>query len=81
MSAVQMEDNYTLEEAARHLRMHIRSVRNEINRGNLAAFRAGRRVLISASEIELYKQRNRIQPAEIEQDEDEDEGEKRKKVA
>lgn len=54
----------TRTEAAEYLRVSDRYLRLETSRGNIAAFKLGRRVLYSREDLDAYMQRNRVQPGD-----------------
>src|SRR5207302_470735 len=62
MSEVQPDGNrtVTLREAADFLRVCVRTVRREIERGELIAFRVGRGLRIRMSDLKRYVERNAV---------------------
>ena len=50
----------SLREASRILRVCIRTVRREIDRGRLSAFRVGRNLRIRTSELQRYMEREAL---------------------
>ena len=63
--AVPPETRYlTRTEAAEYLRVSDRYLRLETSRGNIAAYKLGRRVLYSVEDLEAYMQRKRVRPGD-----------------
>jgi 8-oxo-dGTP diphosphatase len=60
-----LDDIYTPQELAKHLKLHYRTVLREIARGNLVAKKIGRILLISKEQVEQYLHQENIQPLRV----------------
>lgn len=63
MGVVTMErDIYTIDEVADILRVHRRTIRNAMDRGELEAFIVGREYRITADALKRYQELKRVKP-------------------